>query len=202
MDLRAIVLERSDQVGGVTALSMGVALKYFQDKIGLKMAVKRLRQNRNPADVDRRDERRQVMSEANKQVALDFLAAMDAGEAEAMARCVTEDCFVNTQGFAGVSGRRNRETMLATASAFKQIVPTGFRPKIKRVVADEQTAVLEFEGDAVLSNGELYCNQYVFVFYFENGKIKQLNEYFCTVLADKVMLPLLLQQGEEIAHGN
>jgi hypothetical protein len=142
------------------------------------------------------------MSEANKQVALNFLAAMDVGDGEAMDRCVTRDAFTNTQGFAGVSGRRNRETMVATASAFREIVPTGFRPDIKKVVAEGETVVLEFEGNAVLSNGKPYCNQYVFVFSFENGLIKQLNEYFCTVLADTTILPLLAQKGEELAHGN
>lgn len=142
------------------------------------------------------------MSEANKQVALDFLAAMDAGDGDAMDRCVTRDAFTNTQGFAGVSGRRSREMMVATASAFKDIVPTGFRPKMKTVVAEGDSVVLEFEGDAVLSNGEPYCNQYVFMFTFENGKIKQLNEYFCTVLADRVMLPLLTGKGAEYATGD
>ena len=62
--------------------------------------------------------------------------------------------------------------------------------------------VLEFEGNAVLSNGEPYCNQYVFIFTFENGKIRRLNEYFCTVLADRTIMPLLAQKGDELAHGN
>lgn len=142
------------------------------------------------------------MSEANKRVALEFLAAMDAGDGEAMDRCLTRDAFTNTQGFARVSGQRSREMMVATASAFKEIVPTGFRPKMKKVVAEGDTVVLEFEGNAVLSSGEPYCNQYVFVFTFEDGKIKQLNEYFCTVLADRVMLPLLAQKGAEYARGD
>jgi ketosteroid isomerase-like protein len=92
--------------------------------------------------------------------------------------------------------------MVATGSAFRSIVPTGFRPKMQKVVAEGDFVVLEFEGDAVLSNGEPYCNQYVFVFTFEGGKIKQPNEYFCTVLADKVMLPLLAQQGESYVTGD
>lgn len=142
------------------------------------------------------------MSEANKQVALDFLAAMDVGDGEGMDRCLTRDAFTNTQGFAGVSGQRSREMMVATGSAFREIVPTCFRPIMKKVVAEGDTVVLEFEGNAVLSNGEPYCNQYVFVFSFENGKIRQLNEYFCTVLADKVMLPLLAQKGDEFAKGD
>jgi ketosteroid isomerase-like protein len=142
------------------------------------------------------------MSEANKQTALKFLNAMSEGDAKGQAECLTQDAFTNTMGFAGVSGRRNRETMLATVDAFREIVPTGFRPTYHKIVAEGDTVVVEWEGNAVLSNGQPYCNQYVFVFTFENGKIKQLNEYFCTVLADKTILPLLAQKGHDLAHGN
>ena len=142
------------------------------------------------------------MSEANKQVALDFLQAMSDGDAEGMGRCTTEDAETFTKGFGQVSGWRNRETMLATAAAFRQVVPTGFRPKVHSLTAEGDRVVLEFEGDAVLSNGVPYCNQYVFIFTFRDGKIRQLNEYFCTVLADRTIMPLLAQMGEELAHGN
>ena len=142
------------------------------------------------------------MSEANKQVALEFLQAMSDGDAEGMGRCTTPDAETFTKGFGQVSGWRNRETMLATAAAFREIVPTGFRPKIHKVVAEGDTVVLEFEGNAELSNGKPYCNQYVFIFTFRDGKIRQLNEYFCTVLADSTILPLLAAKGDELAHGN
>lgn len=142
------------------------------------------------------------MSEANKEIALKFVHAMSEGDAESQAECLTADAVTNTKGFAGVSGTRNRETMLATVEAFREIVPTGFRPRIQRVIAEGDIVLVEFEGNAVLSNGEPYCNQYAFIFTFENGKIKQLDEYFCTVLADRTILPLLLQKGKELAHGN
>jgi uncharacterized protein len=142
------------------------------------------------------------MSEANKQIALHFLQAMSDGDAEGMGRCITPDAETFTKGFGQVSGWRNRETMLATAAAFREIVPTGFRPKVHKVVAEGDTVVLEFEGDAELSNGTPYCNQYVFIFTFRDGKIRQLNEYFCTVLADSTILPLLAAKGDELAHGN
>lgn len=142
------------------------------------------------------------MSEANKQVALDFIKAMSDGDAQGQARCLTDDAITETKGFAQVSGRRNRETMLATVEAFKEIVPTGFRPKFHKVVAEADTVVVEWEGDARLSNGAPYCNQYVFIFTFRDGKISQLNEYFCTVLADTTILPLLAEKSAQMAHGN
>lgn len=142
------------------------------------------------------------MSKANRQVALDFIQAMSAGDVEGQARCLTQDAFTQTKGFAGVSGRRDRATMLATVEAFKEMVPTGFRPTVHKVVAEGDVVVVEWEGDAVLSNGVPYCNQYVFIFTFRDGLIRQLDEYFCTALADRTILPLLAAQGGDLAHGN
>jgi uncharacterized protein len=142
------------------------------------------------------------MSETNKQVALNFLTAMSDADAEGQARCLAPDAVTHTKGFGQVSGTRTREMMLATTAAFRQIVPTGFRPRIERVVAEGDTVVVEWEGNARLSNGAPYCNQYVFIFTLRDGLITQLNEYFCTVLADTAILPLLAEQSSEMAHGN
>lgn len=142
------------------------------------------------------------MSESNRQTALAFLRAMDAGDAAAVDRCLAADAVAHTRGFAQVSGLRNREMLLATVSAFKEVVPTGFRANILQAVAEGDTVVLEFEGNAVLSNGEPYCNQYAFVFTFENGRIKRVNEYCCTVLADRTILPVLMEQSGDIARGS
>ncbi len=142
------------------------------------------------------------MSEANKKVALEFLDAMSVADVQRQERCLAPDAFTITKGFGKVSGRRDRATMLATVGAFKEIVPTGFRPKIEKVIAEGDNVVIEFEGNAVLGNGKPYCNQYVFVFTLKDGKIKQLNEYFCTILADETIYPLLMQKGEKLAHGS
>lgn len=142
------------------------------------------------------------MSETRKQVALKFLYAMSEGDAAGQAECLTADAVTVTKGFAGVSGQRDRATMLATVEAFGEMVPTGFRPIVERVVAEGDTVVVEWKGDAVLSNGQPYGNEYVFIFTFEGDLIRQLNEYFCTVLADRTILPLLAEKSAAMAHGN
>jgi uncharacterized protein len=142
------------------------------------------------------------MSEENKQIALKFLNAMSEGDSVGQAECLTHDAVTVTHGFAQVSGTRNRETMLATVDAFNEIVPTGFRPKFHKVVAEGDTVFVEWEGNAVLSNGVPYCNQYVFIFSFTDGRIRLIDEYFCTVLADTTILPLLAAKSAEMAHGN
>jgi len=142
------------------------------------------------------------MSDVRKETALAFIQAMSDADAQSMARCTTDDAVTYTKGYGQVSGWRNRETMLATTAAFHDIVPTGFRHEIVSIVAEGDKVVVEFEGNAELSNGTPYCNQYVFIFTFAGDRICQLNEYFCTVLADRTIMPLLARKGEELAHGN
>lgn len=70
-------------------------------------------------------------------------------------------------------------------------MPTGLRPNFLTTTAEGERVVVEFEGDATLANGEGYCNQYCMVFTLENGLIRNVNEYYCTILADQKILPLL-----------
>ena len=139
------------------------------------------------------------MSEANKSTALAFLDAMSNGDAQSAERCITADAFTVSKGFGKVSGRREHDAMLATMGVFKELLPGGFHPTFHSIVAEGDKVVVEFDGNAVLSNGQPYRNQYCMVFTFEGTRIKQLNEYFCTVLADAVMLPLLMEQGAKVA---
>lgn len=131
------------------------------------------------------------MSERNKAVVLEFIDAMSNADPDRAAVCLAADATTMAKGFAKVSGPRDRATMLATMGAFKELVPTGLRVTINSVIADEDRVAVEFDGDAVLSNGSAYCNQYCMVFTMENGLIKQNNEYFCTLLADNTIGPLL-----------
>ena len=59
------------------------------------------------------------------------------------------------------------------------------------VTAEGDRVVVEWEGRATLKNGEPYHNQYVMVFTMKDGKIAQLNEYFCSKLAEKALFPLV-----------
>lgn len=131
------------------------------------------------------------MSEANKQVALNFIDAMGRGDRDAFVACLTEDAFTIAKGFANVSGRREYAEMVATAAGFAQIAPGGFKPVIRTVTAEGDRVAVEWEGNAVLANGQSYGNQYLMLFTLRDGRICQVNEYFCTKLADEVMWPMV-----------
>lgn len=131
------------------------------------------------------------MSEQNKQIVLTFIEAMGKGDVAAAAPCIAEDTFTLAKGFGKFAGVRTHDTILATIGAFKQIMPSGMEPNILSVTAEGERVVVEFEGNGTLSNGESYCNQYCMVFTLRDGKIRQVNEYFCTILADEKLWPLV-----------
>lgn len=139
-----------------------------------------------------------VMSEQNKQVVLKFINAMGSSDGATAATCLAQDAFTLAKGFGKFAGIRRYDTIVGTIDAFKQLVPTGLRPDIKSVTAESDRVVVEFEGNATTCDGKPYNNQYCMVFTLADGKIKQVNEYFCTILAEDVLWPLIEKMADAI----
>ena len=138
------------------------------------------------------------MSEKNKAVVLQFIEAMGSSDPDAAAPCLAPDAITQAKGFSKFSGVRRYETIVGTIEAFQKLLPTGLRPEIKTITAEGDRVVVEFEGNATTRDGKAYNNQYCMVFTLADGKIKQVNEYFCTLLADTVLWPLVEKMSEEI----
>ncbi|MBA55237.1 MAG: hypothetical protein CMK89_12350 [Pseudomonadales bacterium] len=132
-----------------------------------------------------------LMYAANKKVVLDFISAMGRGDANTAADCITPETFTLAKGFGHFAGKRTHDTILATIAAFKQLMPEGMSPSFKSVTAEGDRVVVEFEGNGKLVNGDDYCNEYCMVFMLSAGRITQVNEYFCTLLADEKLWPLI-----------
>jgi len=138
------------------------------------------------------------MSEQNKAVVLKFIEAMGASDGATAATCLAPDAFTRAMGFSKVAGVRHHDTIIGTIEAFKKLLPTGLRPEIRSVTAAEDRVVVEFVGHATTCEGKPYNNEYCMVFTLADGRIKQVHEYFCTLLAEDVLLPLLEQMADEI----
>jgi ketosteroid isomerase-like protein len=138
------------------------------------------------------------MKEQNKSVVLKFLDAMGTCDGTTAATYLAPDAFTLAKGFGKFAGARHYDTIVGTIDAFKQLLPTGLQLDIKSVTAEADRVVIEFEGNATTCDGKPYNNQYCMVFTLAEGKIKQVNEYFCTLHADEVLWPLVEQMAEDI----
>lgn len=131
------------------------------------------------------------MSEQNKQLVLKFLDAMGKGDAATAATCLHPEAITIAKGFGKFAGIRQIDRILGTIEAFRDLIPGGLDVTIHSLLSEDDQVAVEFEGDAVLFNGTPYCNQYCMIFTVEDERIKQVNEYFCTILADETLYPLV-----------
>jgi ketosteroid isomerase-like protein len=131
------------------------------------------------------------MSEQNKRVVMCFIETMGKSDPDTAAKCLTLDATTLAKGFGKFAGIRHYDRIIGTIAVFKQLVPSGLSPIVHTITAEEDRVTVEFEGDATLANGASYCNQYCMVFTLLDGKIKHVNEYFCTKLADEVLYPVV-----------
>lgn len=138
------------------------------------------------------------MSQSNKDTALRFIAAMDKGDAEAGAACLDPGAVTVAKGFGRLSGVRTYDTIVGTLGAFRELLPEGMNPVIHSVTAEADRVAVEFEGNGVLVNGTPYCNQYCMVFTLKDGRIVHVNEYYCTILADAAIGPLLEARADAL----
>ncbi|MBW8783377.1 MAG: nuclear transport factor 2 family protein [Novosphingobium sp.] len=138
------------------------------------------------------------MSEQNKDVVLKFMQAMGTNDPELAAACIAPDAQAVAKGYGKFAGTRKADVMIGMIEAFKQLMPTGLNFTIVNVIADGDRIAVEAEGNATTSAGTAYRNQYCFVFTLEGGKIRNVNEYFCTVHADEVLWPLVAPMTDEL----
>lgn len=132
-----------------------------------------------------------AVSEQNKQVVLRFIQAMGSSDGASAIPCLDPEAFTLAKGFGKFAGIRRYDTIVGTIDAFKKLLPTGLRPTVHSVTAEADRVVVEFEGNAETCDGKPYCNQYCMVFTLRDGRIRQVHEYFCTILADQVLWPLV-----------
>ena len=138
-------------------------------------------------------EEESTMLENHKALALKFIKAMGAGDRETAARCLNPDAITVAKGYGNFSGTREYNTIVGTIEAFAQLFPEGLKPDIGTVTAEAERVIVEFEGRGTTCAGQDYHNQYCMVFFFRDGKIQQINEYFCNKLADDVLWPLVVE---------
>lgn len=139
------------------------------------------------------------MSDHNKQLVLKFLDAMGKGDATTAAACLHPEAITIAKGFGKFAGIRQIDRILGTIEAFRDLIPDGLKVTIHSLFSEDDQVAVEFEGDAVLFNGTPYCNQYCMIFSVEDGRIKQVNEYFCTILADETLYPLVAAAEQQAA---
>lgn len=117
--------------------------------------------------------------EANKRIALEFLAASAIHDPAVVDRLMTEDSTYWVAGkphlfpYAGVQTKTQIVAYMATPSIF----PAGLKQTIGAVTAEADRVAVEVEVDGLTAAGRHYNNFYHYLFTFRGGRISGIKEY-------------------------
>jgi len=112
------------------------------------------------------------MTATHHQIVREFLAALSRGELD-------DDMLTpDFSGWTVLSGPVDRATYQAAFRVFAKIFKEGPFPTIHSLTAEEDRVVAEFRSRGILSNGDDYQNDYLFLFRVRDGRIAYVGEYF------------------------
>jgi len=118
--------------------------------------------------------------EANKDTVTRFFDALNAGDTRAIVDAYADEGCVETKGNTLISGVFNKEQIAASAGAIFEVFPKGLSFEITGMVAEGEKVAVEATSRGEHISGQIYGNEYHFLFEFRDGKLLRLKEYMDT----------------------
>jgi hypothetical protein len=109
-----------------------------------------------------------------------FFAALNAGDAPAIADSYAADGRVWTSGQTLISGTFDKAQIQAASGGIFAAFPQGLRFTVNGMVAEGEKVAVEAESRGLHASGRIYTNQYHFLFEFRDGMLVMLKEYMDT----------------------
>jgi len=125
--------------------------------------------------------------ERNKQCVLDFFDLMNQGDADAIADSYADGGEVQTKGHTLISGTYGKEQIRAFAGQIYAAFPSGITFEILTMTAEGDRVSVEAASKGDHISGQLYTNEYHFLFELTDGKIRRLKEYMDTERATDIL---------------
>ena len=125
--------------------------------------------------------------ETNKRLTLAFVAAMQRGDADAIADAYADEGRVITMGNTLISGTRGKEAIRQFAGGVLEAFPDGLVFDVHTVTAEDDRVAVEASSRGRHASGRDYCNHYHFLFRWRDGRLLELKEYMDTELVTDVI---------------
>lgn len=126
-------------------------------------------------------------SELNKQIARNFIDAINRGDFQAIADAYAEDGVCWTAGSMPISGTYTRAQVAETSKQILTAFPQGLTITVKRLTAEADRVAIEAESHGRHVSGKPYHNQYHILMRLRDGKIVEWREYMDTMHANEVL---------------
>ena len=125
------------------------------------------------------------MSEATKQLARAYFAAVTAGDLPDDLLTPDMTAWTTTQGVMDKAAYQSLIRLLARMCAR----PLAFT--VNSLTAEEDRVVAEAQSEGVLVDGETYRNTYIFVFRVRDGRLASIAEHFNALIVQQQLVPLI-----------
>jgi ketosteroid isomerase-like protein len=125
--------------------------------------------------------------EENKRLTLDFFAAMQRADADAIADAYADGGRVITMGNTLISGARDKSQIRQFAGGVLEAFPDGLEFTVHTLTAEGDRVAVEATSEGRHASGRDYCNHYHFLFTWRDGKLQELKEYMDTELVTDVI---------------
>ena len=109
-----------------------------------------------------------------------FFDALNAGDAGAIANSYAPEGTIQTMGNTLISGVFNREQIAQSAGGIFDVFPNGLTFTVLGMVAEGNKVAVEATSEGEHLSGQIYSNEYHFLFEFEGDKVLRLKEYMDT----------------------
>jgi ketosteroid isomerase-like protein len=119
-------------------------------------------------------------AQTNKATVTDFFAALNAGDTDTIVNTYADDGCVQTMGNTLISGVFSKEQIATSAGGIFDVFPDGLQFTVMDMVAEGDKVAVEAQSEGEHVSGQIYSNDYHFLFEFRAGKLHKLKEYLDT----------------------
>lgn len=132
-----------------------------------------------------------MTTETNKAIIREIYAALENGDPSVFGRYCDPDYVWRFPSKASWSKRFEGRTVVRAkliGPLFSLFADT-YKARLLNVYADGDTVIAEVEGKVTLKSGDIYDNQYCFLYRFRDGLVTEVVEYCDTDLEERVLGP-------------
>ena len=131
------------------------------------------------------------MTQVNHAIVRRFIAAMSDGAITG--DLVTGDFHVWIVGSEEMAGR---QSYIDGIALLPKVFPAKLRFEIKSLTAEDDRVIAEFSGEGATRGGEVYRNDYLYLFRIRDGKVCFLAEWLNLDAMRGVLIPAMMKVNE------
>ncbi len=129
--------------------------------------------------------------ENNKELVRKLFDDMNTGDTHRFLASLPDDYTHTIPGKSMFAGTRNKAQLVEQLEGTGAMFPKGLKITIKGMIAEGDKVAVEAESYGVTTDGNVYNNEYHWLFEVRDGKIQAAREYLCTAHAVEVFGALM-----------